>query len=415
MKNIKHLKCLLCGKKYRTDDVRYTCPDCGNNGILEVVYDYDKIKTEFSKDLLSKNINFSMWRYLPLLPLDGLERASPLQVGWTPLYEAKRLRGKLGVNSLWIKDDGRNPTASLKDRASSIAVVKAQELGENIITCASTGNAASSLAGISASLGLKNFIFIPERAPQAKVAQLLVFGATVFAVKGSYDDAFALSIKATEVFGWYNRNTAFNPYMVEGKKTVALEIAEQLNFDIPDYVFVSVGDGCIISGIAKGFYDLLSLNFIDRVPRLIAVQAMGCKPIVDAVNGDGIVRFVKPNTIADSIAVGIPRNGTMAVRDIRNSNGFGVAVEDSEILDAIKLLGSTEGIFAEPAGATGFAGYLKSLREGLVSPRDKVVILVTGNGLKDIESAMKIGGKTIPVEPNMDSLQEIILKEGIES
>ncbi len=408
MSYVKKLKCLLCGAEYSPDEVKYTCPKCGSEGILEVIYDYDEIKKHFSKESLKENNDYTMWRYLPLLPVNDPSKIGPLKVGWTPLYKAERIRNDLKMPNLWIKDDGRNPTASLKDRASAIAVVKAQELGEKTVTCASTGNAASSLAGASASVGLKNYIFVPKTAPKAKIAQLLVFGATVLAVNGTYDEAFDLSIKATETFGWYNRNTAFNPYMVEGKKTVALEIIEQMNFDVPDYVFVSVGDGCIISGVAKGYKDMLSLGFINKMPKLVAVQAEGCKPIVDAVNGDGNVKFVEPDTIADSIAVGIPRNRVMAVRDIKQSGGFGISVSDEEIISAIKYLGSTQGIFAEPAGATGFAGMLKALKEGKISKDDKVVVIVTGNGLKDVNSAIKAGGEPIIIDPLIEEVKKIV-------
>ncbi len=408
MSYVKKLKCLLCGKEYNPGEVRYTCPECGNEGILEVMYDYDKIKKHFSKESLVNNRNYTMWRYLPLLPVDDTTKIGPLKVGWTPLYTADRIRKDLEMPNLWIKDDGRNPTASLKDRASAVAVVKARELGEKIVTCASTGNAASSLAGASASVGLKNYIFVPKAAPKAKIAQLLVFGATVFAVNGTYDDAFDLSIEATKEFGWYNRNTAFNPYMVEGKKTVSLEIVEQMNFEVPDYVFVSVGDGCIISGVAKGYKDMFALGFINKMPKLVAVQAEGCKPVVDAVNGNGKVEFVNPNTLADSIAVGIPRNRVMAVRDIKESNGFGISVDDNEIISAIKYLGSTQGIFAEPAGSTGFAGMLKALKEGKISRKDKVVVIVTGNGLKDVESAIKAGGEPIVIDPNIKEVRKVV-------
>ncbi len=408
MSHIKKLKCLLCGKEYKAEEVRYNCPKCGDEGILEIFYDYSKIKTDFNRETLKKNQEFSMWRYLPLLPVDDPTQIGPLKVGWSPLYEVQNIRKNLGMASLWIKDDGRNPTASLKDRPSAIAVVKARELKEKIVTCASTGNAASSLAGAAASVGLKSYIFVPQTAPSAKIAQLLVFGSTVFAVRGSYDEAFDLSIKATREFGWYNRNTAFNPYMVEGKKTVALEIIEQMNFEVPDYIFVSVGDGCIISGVAKAYKDMSSLGFIDRLPKLVAVQAEGCRPIVEAINGNGTVKFVEPSTIADSIAVGIPRNRLMAVRDVRESGGFGVAVSDKEILVAIKYLGTEQGIFAEPAGSTAFAGLVKALKEGKVSKKDKIVVLVTGNGLKDVESAKKAGGEVLVIDPDLKALKEIM-------
>ena len=408
MSYVTKLKCLLCNREYNPGEVKYSCPHCGYDGILEVHYAYDEIRKIFSKDYLKNNNNFSMWRYLPLLPVDNYSFIGPLKVGWTPLYEARRIRENLNMNFLWIKDDGRNPTASLKDRASAIAIVKARELDNDSVTCASTGNAASSLAGASASTGLKSFIFVPRTAPKAKIAQLLIFGAKVFAVKGSYDEAFDLSIKATEEFGWYNRNTAFNPYMVEGKKTVALEIAEQLSFNVPDYIFVSVGDGCIISGIAKGYKDLYNLGLIDSTPKLVAVQAEGCSPIVDALNENSEVKFVEPHTIADSIAVGIPRNRIMAMRDIRNSKGFGVKVSDSEILSAIKYLGESEGIFAEPAGVAAFAGLLKALREKLIKRDSKVVVLITGNGLKDIDSAMKAVSMPFEIEPKIEEVKRAL-------
>ncbi len=408
MSYVTKLKCLLCNREYNPGEVKYSCPHCGYDGILEVHYAYDEIRKIFSKDYLKNNNNFSMWRYLPLLPVDNYSLIGPLKVGWTPLYEARRIRENLNMNFLWIKDDGRNPTASLKDRASAIAIVKARELDNDSVTCASTGNAASSLAGASASTGLKSFIFVPRTAPKAKIAQLLIFGAKVFAVKGSYDEAFDLSIKATEEFGWYNRNTAFNPYMVEGKKTVALEIAEQLNFSVPDYIFVSVGDGCIISGVAKGYRDLYNLGLIDSTPKLVAVQAEGCSPIVDALNKNSEVKFVEPHTIADSIAVGIPRNRIMAMRDIRNSKGFGVKVSDSEILSAIKYLGEGEGIFAEPAGVAAFAGLLKALREKLIKRDSKVVVLITGNGLKDIDSAMKAVNVPFEIEPKIEEVKRVL-------
>lgn len=408
MSNVKNLRCLVCGREYNENEVMYTCPHCGNEGLLEVVYDYEKVKKEFDVSYLEHNTNYSMWRYLPLLPINNSTKIGPLNVGYTPLYEVKRIREDLGVSNLYIKDDGRNPSASLKDRASSVVAVKAQELGKNIITCASTGNAASSLACVTASLGLRSFIFVPKTAPKAKLTQLLVFGATVFAINGIYDQAFDLSIEATEEFGWYNRNTGFNPYTVEGKKTVALEIAEQLKFDVPDYVFVSVGDGNIISGVYKGFYDLYSLGMISKIPRLVAVQAEGCKPVVDAINGDGIIRPVKPDTIADSISVGIPRSGLMAVKYVRESNGFGIAVSDSLIIDSIRYLGNKSGIFAEPAGVTSFAGYIKALNENRVSKDDKVVVIITGNGLKDIDSAMKSVGQPLFIEPNIESVKKVL-------
>ncbi len=408
MSNVKSLTCMICGKEYSENEVKYTCPHCGPEGILEINYDYNAISKSFDKSILSRSSEYSMWRYLPVLPIKDTSKISPLKVGWTPLYPVERLRRLLDLEQLWIKDDGRNPSGSLKDRASSVVVAKARELGIEAVTCASTGNAASSLACISASLGIKNYIFVPRTAPKAKIAQLLVFGAKVFAVRGTYDEAFDLSIKATERFGWYNRNTAFNPFTVEGKKTVALEIAEQMEFKVPDFVFVSVGDGNIISGVWKGYKDLYELGFTRSMPKLVPVQAEGCSPIVDAINEGTEVKFTTPNTIADSIAVGIPRSRIMAIKYIRESGGFGVKVSDSEILSAIKLLGSFEGIFAEPAGSTAFAGVLRALKENKINRQSKIVAIVTGNGLKDIESAMKVAGTPIEINPDIEEVPRTI-------
>ncbi len=260
MENVLGLQCLICGKQYRPDMVDYICPEHGDEGILDVQYDYDFIGRQISKEALLGSNNLSIWRYLPLLPIHPGATIPPLSVGWTPLYPSRRLAGELGLNALWIKDDGRQPTASFKDRASAIALVKARESGAEIITAASTGNAAAALSGLCASMQQANVIFVPETAPQAKIAQLRVFGSRVFLVRGTYNEAFELCLKATRTYGWYNRNTGFNPYMAEGKKTAAYEICEQLGWKAPDRIFVSVGDGCIIGGLHKGLKDLLALE-----------------------------------------------------------------------------------------------------------------------------------------------------------
>ncbi|MDP2952137.1 MAG: threonine synthase, partial [Chloroflexota bacterium] len=307
MDHVLGLKCVLCGEEYATHEVLYVCPKHGYEGILDVQYDYQLIAKRLTKEGLAQNRDYSIWRYKPLLPVEAESPTPSLQVGWTPLYRAKRWGEKLGLPHLYLKDDGRNPTASLKDRASAIGVVKAQELGKRIITCASTGNAASSLAGLAASVEMRTVIFVPESAPKAKVAQLLIFGAQVIMVKGTYDEAFNLCLEASDEFGWYSRNTSYNPYLSEGKKTAALEICEQLSWRVPDRVFVSVGDGCIIGGLHKGFKDLLTLGFIERLPKLVGVQAEGAAPLVRAWE-TGEFQPVVPHTIADSISVGVPRD-----------------------------------------------------------------------------------------------------------
>ncbi len=399
------LRCLLCGREYRPEEATYTCHACGPEGILEVLYDYDLVRSEVSKESLAGSREMSLWRYRPFLPV-AWPQLPPLQVGWTPLYPVERLRQKLGLPHLYIKDDGRNPTASLKDRASAVGIVKALEAGARNVACASSGNAAASWAGAAASVGLPTYIFVPQRAPRAKVAQLLVFGATVFLVKGSYDQAFDLCIEACERFGWYNRNTAYNPYLVEGKKTVALEIAEQLGWEVPDKVIVAVGDGCIISGVWKGFWDLYQAGFADRLPQLVGVQAEGSPALKLAFEGDGVLRPVPAETIADSISVSLPRNGVMALRDVKRSGGRFVAVSDEEILRAIKDLAESSGIFAEPAAAAAFAAVPRLLAEGQLRPDERVVVIVSGNGLKDVDSAMKAVGQAHLVEPQLEAVAE---------
>ena len=414
MKHVLGLKCVLCGAEYAVDEVPYVCPKHGNEGILDVVYDYRVVARHLSPQSLAADPERSIWRYKPLLPVYPDSPPPPLTVGWTPLYEARRLRARLGLPNLWIKDDGRQPTASYKDRASAVAIVKAQELGREIVCAASSGNAAASLAGLSASVGLPNVIFVPETAPQAKIAQLLVFGATVLLVRGTYDQAFDLSLEATHRYGWYSRSTAFNPYLSEGKKTGSLEICEQLGWVPPDRIFVGVGDGCIIGGLGKGLRDLRALGWIERLPKLMGVQAAGSAVLVEAWRaGTEEITPIVPSTLADSISVGIPRDRIKALRAVRDTGGEYLSVSDEEILEAMRILGQESGVFAEPAGATPFAGLLKMLREGRIDPTERIVVLVTGNGLKDIPSAVRAVGQPLYVEPAVEDLQRVVEDLGL--
>jgi threonine synthase len=331
-----------------------------------------------------------------------------LSVGWTPLTPTPALARHLGIATLFIKDDGRNATGSLKDRASSIGVVKAREKRRGIIACASTGNAASSCAGMAASLGLRSVIFVPARAPEAKVAQLLIFGATVFRVQGSYEDAFHLCQQSCDRWGWYNRNSGINPYLVEGKKTAGLEIAEQLAWEIPDWVAVSVGDGCTLAGVWKGFRELHTLGLIARTPRILGVQAAGAAPITTAFFTGEDLRPIEPHTIADSIAVGVPRNWKKAVVAVRESGGTMVNVEDASIVDAMRYTGRLAGVFAEPAAATAIAGLQSAIAQGIVGRRASAVALVTGNGLKDVRSASAAAGKPFDAAPGGETVEAIL-------
>ena len=411
MKYVLGAKCVKCGKEYPAVPNLTTCA-CG--GILDIQYDYAAIRRDFSPRELEQNTDWSMWRYRPFLPVEETTAPPPLRVGWSPLYEASRLAKKLGLKKLYVKDDGLNPTASLKDRASAMAVAKAKEAGARTIACSSTGNAASSLAGNAAAAGFETYIFVPSRAPKGKVAQLRIFGATVISVDGSYEDTFELSKAAIDRWGWYNRNAAINPYLSEGKKTVALEIMEQLDWVVPDYIAISVGDGCTIAGLWKGLKDLYAIGFIDRLPRLISAQAEGCCPLNRAIANDEPWYPMEENTLADSIAVGVPRNADKALMAIRESRGLVVNVSDQEIMDAQKLLGRTCGVFGEPAGVTGAAGLKKLCREGKIPADATVVSVVTGNGLKDVANAIKSCGEPISIPGDMDLLLEAFAQRGIQ-
>ena len=403
--HIRHLQCVLCGARYDPDEVTYICPTCGPLGVLEVHYDYSQIALRINRATLAEDRDPTFWRYRALLPISYSRSDAPaLAIGGTPLYPVKRLRSYLGMENLWLKDDSRNPSASLKDRASIVAVMRAEG---RTVACASTGNAASSLAVQAASVGLPCYIFVPHNAPRAKIVQLLMCGATVFAVQGTYDDAFDLCIEACNTFGWYNRNTGYNPYLVEGKKTVGLEIAEQLDWQVPDSILVPTGDGCIISGVYRGFEDLYRLGMIERIPRMIAVQAEGSPAIVRALEGDGIVRPYPAQTVADGISVGLPRNGAMAVKSVRKSSGFGVTVSDEEILAAEKELARLTGVFAEPSGAAGYAGLLRLLDEGRVARDERVVLLVTGSGLKSIDAVVEVAGSVVPIEKGSEGIEVV--------
>ncbi|MDR0890261.1 MAG: threonine synthase [Oscillospiraceae bacterium] len=410
MKHVICGKCVVCGKEYAATPNLTNC-ECG--GILDIIYDYAYIKQNFTKEALAARAEHSMWRYRELLPVEESTPNTPLRVGWSPLYEAPALAQKLGIAKLWVKDDGQNPTASLKDRASAMAVAKAQEAGAKVIACSSTGNAASSLAGNAAAAGLKTYIFVPSRAPKGKVAQLMTFGATVVSVQGSYEDTFELSKAAIDRWGWYNRNAAINPYLSEGKKTVGLEIAEQLGWKMPDYIAISVGDGCTIAGLWKGLKDLYAIGFIDRLPRLISAQAAGCCPLNRAIADNAQWYPMEENTIADSIAVGVPRNADKALMAIRESGGVVVNVTDEEIMAAQKLLGSTCGVFGEPAGVTGAAGLKKLCEQGMISADATVVSVVTGNGLKDVANAIKACGDPISIPSDMEALLSAFAENNI--
>lgn len=415
-------RCSLCGREYLPGQVTYTCPQDGGN--LDVVLDYGSLRGKYQPEDITSRTDSSLWRYLPLLPVSEPPGGStPLHAaGWTPVFALPRLAEKLGLQNLWLKDESRNPTASFKDRASAVVVARAQELKVEVVVTASTGNAGAALAGMSAAIGQKAVIFAPKSAPQAKVAQLLIFGAKVLLVDGTYDDAFDLSIKAANEFGWYCRNTGYNPFTAEGKKTAAFEIwewwlEEHREWHEPDdprhhhaplTIFVSVGDGNIISGIHKGFKDLLALGWIPEVPRLIGVQAEGSAAIANAFqSGQETITPVSAKTIADSISVDLPRDGVRAVRAARETNGAYITVSDGEILQAIAELGKM-GIFAEPAGAAAYAGLVRAAGSGVVGSDDPILVMNTGSGLKDIRAAMKAVVEAPVIEPAIKAVKKAV-------
>lgn len=413
MAQFKGYSCSLCNAFFEPSSVFYTCQKCGGN--VDVVLDYEKISSRFHKEDLHVRTEDSLWKYLPLLPVsDPGGMGTPLRfAGWTPLYSPPGIKKILGLNSLWIKDEGKNPTASFKDRASAVVVARAKEINAEIVVTASTGNAGAALAGMSAAVGQRCIIFAPKNAPPAKVAQLLVYGAQVILVDGNYDSAFDLTIEASHEFNWYCRNTGYNPFTAEGKKTAAFEIWDQIMSHLPDdskqlNVFVSVGDGNIISGLHKGFKDLHALGWIDRIPRLFGIQAEKSAAIANAFfDHTEKITPVVATTLADSISVDLPRDGVRAVRAAQQTGGQYLTVSDEEIISAIGEQGKY-GIFTEPAGATAYAGLKKAINMGYILSDDPVVVINTGNGLKDIKAAMMAVNPAPVIEPTMSSLKKYL-------
>lgn len=423
MNNFVGYQCSLCNAEYLPGQVTYTCPLDGGN--LDVILDYKEINKRYQVEDITSRTDNSLWRYLPLLPvLDPGGEDTPIRaVGWTPVFGLPNFAKELGLNQLWLKDESRNPSASFKDRASAIVIARAQKMSGRdgqppIVVTASTGNAGAALAGMAAAVGQKAVIFAPKTAPPAKVAQLLVYGARVLLVDGSYDDAFDLSIKAANSFGWYCRNTGYNPFTLEGKKTAAFEIWEwfenlkQINKDINGIsdlsIFVSVGDGNIISGLHKGFKDLQALGWLDEIPKIFGVQAAGSAAIANSFNaGTEVITPVTAVTLADSISVDLPRDGVRAIRAVRDTGGSYIVVKDENILRAIADLGKA-GIFAEPAGATAYAGLVEACGRDLVDRDGPILVINTGSGLKDVKAAMRSVHDAPIIEPTLEAVKKIL-------
>ncbi|GAP39980.1 threonine synthase [Flexilinea flocculi] len=420
MNNFLGYQCSLCGKTFDASYQGYVCDaDAGN---LDVILDYQRIRASVQPEDLFASREPSLWRYLPLLPVNdpGYQQTALHTAGWTPVYHAPSIAQQIGIRNLWIKDEGRNPTASFKDRASAILIARAKEIKAPIIATASTGNAGAALAGMAAAAGWQAIIFAPKSAPPAKIAQLLIFGAKVILVDGNYDQAFDLSVDASIKYGWYCRNTGYNAFTAEGKKTAAFEIWEQVFPkrvlpDRPFNLFVSVGDGNIISGIHKGFKDLLRLGWIEQMPRIFGVQSEKSAAVYRAwSNGTEKIQPVSASTFADSISVDLPRDGVRAVRAAFETKGAYIAVPDESIYAGISALGKL-GIFAEPAGATAYIGMLQAAEQGLIGTQDEVLVVNTGSGLKDIRSAMEAAGEALVIEPNLKALEESAIFQNLKS
>jgi len=403
---IKGLQCYQCKWFIPAEPFSYTCPQCGNN--LDYVYDYDIITSDFSKSHLHSDPERSIWRYEFLLPVKKRPENTSLCVGNTPLVSLPRLAKDHKVKHIQIKDDSRNPSGSLKDRATELAIQHAQEQNKLVIAGASTGNAGSSLAALSAHHGLASVIFAPATAPPAKLIQILQHGAQLVPVNANYDTAFELAFEWAQQNNNYCRNTGINPILAEGKKTVALEIAEENGWQAPDHVFIPVGDGCIIAGVFKGFFDLLGMGWIDAMPALHGVQAVGSAAIVNSLTRGGDIIPVAATTIADSISVDLPRDGGKARRAILESGGQGFLVSDEDILQAQKSLSENTGLFAEPAAAAAYAGFMQASDRQVIREDETVVILNTGSGLKDIASAETLLETIQPVEANLEIIDSFL-------
>ncbi len=408
-------ECSCCGVQsgFGTQ-LMYLCNACSKDnksgepprGVMKVLYDYHRLRHKPKPFKYLKNRGF-----IDLLPISSLSSLPPLRTGRTPLYTFNKLDGKLLPAPLHIKDDSQNPTWSFKDRASALVSAFAAEHGLSTIVVASTGNAGSSMAGICASMKQRAVVVLPDSAPEAKLRQVVMYGAKALPIKGTYDQAFELSIELSNQFGWYNRNTAYNPLTIEGKKTVSFELFDQLPELLNGPVFVPVGDGVILSGVYKGFDELKSLGVITEVPKVVAVQAAQSDNLVRNLHQPDFIS-IRSTTIADSISVDAPRNFYMARQFIHAFDGDAITVSDNDILQASALLAQNTGLFAEPAAAAAFAGFLSYLHGNKLRPGDNPVVLLTGSGLKDLKSIAK--GLTLPesVHPDFRSVERTLEKSG---
>ncbi len=399
---VSGLRCRECGRGYPAEAL-HVCDFCF--GPLEVTYDYERVADAISRESIAAGPR-TIWRYAELLPVSD---AAPVDLGagFTPLVRADRLAADLGLGELWIKDDTANPTGSFKDRVVSVALTKARQLGFKIAACASTGNLANSVAAHAARAGMESVVLIPHDLESAKVMMTAVYGGRVIAVEGSYDDVNRLCAELTsEQPSWAFVNVNVRTYYAEGSKTLAFEVAEQLGWQAPDHVVVPIGSGSQLTKVAKGFEELAKVGLLDVNPsvRISGAQAVGCSPVATAfAEGTDAIRPVKPNTIAKSLAIGNPADGWYALDTIRSSGGSCAAVTDDEVLDGIRLLARTEGIFAETAGGVTIASLVKLVNQGVVRSDERVVVMVTGHGLKTVEALSGSVGPTATIAPTLEA------------
>jgi threonine synthase len=390
------------------------CPN-QDNGRLDIYYDYSALATKVNKKTLSHR-SLSVWKYREFLPVDSREFIVTLDEGGTPLLRASRLAKEIGLKNLYLKDETRNPTASFKDRSITVGVSKALEFGTRTVTTASSGNAAASLAAYSAKAGLKCVAFVLEFASPTKIAQIHLYGAQaikVEAVEEGLDPTVQMLRMVVEEYGWYPCPSfgPFNPYQVEGPKTVSYELIEQLNWGSPDWVMIPVGSACLLTGVWKGFVDFHEMGYVDSFPKLAAIQSTGCAPLVRAFKERKdpfeIEPWKHPNTVAGGLADVLPWDGDAALVAL-GKGGTAEAVSDEEILRAQKLVASTEGIFAEPSGVTSLAGLLKLVDKGVIDKDETVVVLITGSGLKDPAAVMKTFKGAPTIKPSIKELEKIL-------
>jgi threonine synthase len=406
MSFVKVLRCVSCKKEFDPKKIVYTCDRCGEK--LDVIYDYEAVKSKVERSELEQRHGASSFRYREFLPIFDISKVPSLGEGGTPLVQCRRLGERLGLSDLYAKDETRNPTGVFKDRATVMATNKALEFDRRIVTIASTGNAAASMAAYAAKAGLSCVVFVPEETPIGKLSQSIAYGADVVQIRGNYDQAYDLAVEACEVFHWYNCNPATNPFRTEGKKTTAYELCEQFDWKPPDWVVVPIGNGCNLAGIWKGLKEYNELGFISEKPQMLGIQPTGSDPLVSAFKQKrGTLEPVTPKTLAGALAVGKPRNFIKAMKSLQESNGVAESVTDDEILEAQSVLARTEGIFAEPGGAAPLAGIIKLVKEGTIDRHDRICCVVTGNGLKDPEAPLKKARKPSLIDPTVEALRTL--------